>query len=1472
MFTHCPVVKRLLAALCVINALSVSLSAAPAKEAEPIQVEAPGAAFEGEPAWEELEPTRFGEWFDGREIMIGNHDEGRSPEWVVWTTNKMPGHSGLHYGLSDTPGPRHLRVGFSSPREVGTVMVQGGGSLSVLKANATLPVNLANESQWLPAQRLLPDGTLTSDPVLKGEYALWILPPNTITKELRFTTIAEASDATYEGWLGSALVTKERLINQAPYATVVSRSNARYADKLNNGLHDGWGVWENREVRGSISDDEPPISPDNAEWIIMAWNDPVKVDALGLLWAGVGAVEVQTYTGPASIHPRDAKETDWQSVAAFESIQHGYSKQLWPNRLNFGKEITTRALRIRITAVNPDESHGHIKGHMLDGRRVWMGEVWALRSIASSPLKPIKMADAKSTVPHPPIPIKFNIGSPGFVTLVIERPDGTRVRNLISETWFPAGENTAWWDGTDDLGRDTDAAEHGIYRIPARFVEPGEYRVRGLVRGAITPSYEFSVYTTGNPPWSTADHTGGWLANHSPPMAAAFVPASKSPTREPAVYLGCYVTEGPDGMAWVDLDGRKRGGKKWIGGNWTAAPYIACDVGKDARSGVSVYVASVWETEKKSGIYELRITAVGSGRDQPVLVSELDDLPATTGKLIEVDGSEGHLSGLAVHNGIAVVSLPSRNQLVFVKAVGGEVLGQVTLDQPRGLSFDSRGRLLAVSGNRVVRFASINNVASIARPEVVVSAGLDDPVALTLDAQGQIYVSDRGESHQVKVFSDSGKLVGLIGHAGKPKAGPYDPLHMNNPAGIAIDSKNQLWVTEHDYLPKRVSVWTLDGNLVNAFYGPGKYGGGGTLDSTDQSLFYYAESSGAMEFKLDWSLGTYSLTNVYYRPGPGDMQLAFRSAGPESEIRIKDRRYFTNVYNSSPTGGHNTAFLFLEEKGVARPIAAMGRATDWDLLKDDAFRPIWPAGTDLAAKDTHRNPAFFIWNDLNGDAHAQPAEVTITNVSGTGITIMDDLSFCVARLGDQTMHFTPVSVDRDGYPRYDIKAGKILASGVQPPGSSGGNQALTTADGWTSVTLGIEPFARYSLSGSKDGVAKWSYPNMWPGLHASHSAPPPDHPGELIGPTRLLGGFMKSRIGPLWAINSNHGCVYVFTSDGLFVATIFEDMRQGKRWQMPLAERGMSLAGFTLGDENFWPSITQLPDGTVYLVDGSRSSLVRLDGMNNLSRLPESKLMLTSADLDRSRLYQVQVEAARQQAQGSGVLTVLGRFTPPVVDGKLEDWPTTNWVDIDKRGVRAYFNSNSKPYDVTGSVSVSGGKLYAAWKAGDPKLLENSGELPTALFKTGGALDIMIGANPKADPTRIAPVNGDIRLLVSMVDQKPRALLYRPVAPGARVADRVPFSSPWRTIVFDRVDDVTDQIEFATADGNYEISVPLDLLLLKPTADMEIKGDIGILRGQGNLTSARIYWANKATGITADVPSEAMLTPSLWGNWLFKSE
>ena len=89
----------------------------------------------------------------------------------------------------------------------------------------------------------------------------------------------------------------------------------------------------------------------------------------------------------------------------------------------------------------------------------------------------------------------------------------------------------------------------------------------------------------------------------------------------------------------------------------------------------------------------------------------------------------------------------------------------------------------------------------------------------------------------------------------------------------------------------------------------------------------------------------------------------------------------------------------------------------------------------------------------------------------------------------------------------------------------------------------------------------------------------------------------------------------------------------------------------------------------------------------------------------------------------------------------------------------------------------------------------------------------------------------------------------------------------------DRVDDVSGQVQLAAGgDGNFEIAIPLATLGLQPRAGESIRGDLGVLRGNGFQTLQRAYWSNKAAAIVSDVPSEAALAPQLWGRWQFVPE
>ncbi len=623
------------------------------------------------------------------------------------------------------------------------------------------------------------------------------------------------------------------------------------------------------------------------------------------------------------------------------------------------------------------------------------------------------------------------------------------------------------------------------------------------------------------------------------------------------------------------------------------------------------------------------------------------------------------VAGLAVRNGLLVCSLRKEKRLLWIDVRAGKIAGSTNLDDPRGLAFDPKGNVLALSGTRLCRLpvlstaegpAPRNATPPITTDQILILDGLEDPQLVTLDQAGNIYISDRGVSHQVKVFSSDGKFLRAIGHPGPPKAGPYDPLHMNNPAGLTIDSNSHLWVAESDFQPKRVSVWTLDGQFVNAFYGPAEYGGGGTLDPADKTRFYFH----GMQFALDWKTGTDKIVSVFHRPAPSDLILPSGSGVngmPETPIYIDRRRYFTNCFNSNPTIGASIAMVWLDRDGIAVPVAAMGRANGWKLLKTEPFKSRWPAGTDPDG-DMRKNQTFFIWSDLNGDGQLQPDELQMRRANVGGITVLPDLSFIAARIDEKIVKLAPGHSRIAASPStHSIR--RKRSPPAQSPTSSGGDQGALASDGWTITTVAPKPFAPQSIGGVFQGNARWSYPNLWPGLHASHEAAVPDRPGELIGVTRLLGDFVNPRnsdSGPLFAVNGNMGNMYLFTSDGLFVATLFHDARQGRSWAMPLAERNMRLNDLTLHDENFWPSITQTSDGSIYLVDGGRTSLVRIDGLGTIRRFPDSALSLTDAQLKSAQAWTLSHEAARQKEEGAHLLHVAIRSTPPAVDGKLDDW------------------------------------------------------------------------------------------------------------------------------------------------------------------------------------------------------------------------
>ncbi|HEX8834931.1 MAG TPA: hypothetical protein VF719_12055, partial [Abditibacteriaceae bacterium] len=908
------------------------------------------------------------------------------------------------------------------------------------------------------------------------------------------------------------------------------------------------------------------------------------------------------------------------------------------------------------------------------------------------------------------IPIRFPLDKPAYVTLVIEDATGKRVRNLVAETQFPAGDNLITWDGYDE-GERNEAGD-----LVRRRVAPGTYRVRGLTHDGIKLVYEFTAYSGGNPPWPTKDKTGAWMADHYSPQGALFLPAkSGSPFGEgaPQVLLTSRIAEAGAPVVWVGLDGRTLQRKQIWG--WDGGVAAARDAGKAADPRHYAYLVM-------PGNNKISIRSLNTDDTASQIVSFE---PVNAAKMT---GAESY--SLAVHNGLVVFNSAVDNTLVFADVRSEKVLGTIPM-KATAMQFDASGRLLVASDGKVLRFGvkrpATNADASLATPvlegrTVLIDKGLEDPQTLAFNPAGdELYIADWGKSHQVKVFTPDGKLLRVIGKPGDgAQLGIYDELEMQKPLGLAIDNKNQLWVAEANHLPKRISQWNAKtGAFKRANYGPPGYGGGGTIDPTDKTRMFYATYYGLMEFALDWKTGTskpYAICVNGWSGGTGVVEkfgIEYGhdpQGGPsrwgfvfERPTHINGRTYFIGSWGGLRNNEPGATWM-LDENHVAWPVARVGgNGFAWPPQLNQALVTARP-------KEGDPNQQIIAWADLNGNHKVDANEYSFRNMPGTwtdkkGETrptsgfvqeiVHPDLSM-TANWG---IHVPAPTINAKGIPIYDLsKAEKIL-----PPdpmfyfdeANYWGAGVLKMGDGWTLT----------GFTGWRNGQKMWQYP-----VNAGRQ--PPMRGGEVVLPTRLLGPSNKAKSGEAgtwFARNGEKGNIFLMTGDGLYLQTLGGDMANTPLIRSPKAVRGMVMdepgKHISFEDEHFNPTITQTDQGEIYLMAGKEhSSIFRVDGFGSVKRRDFSLISLDAATL--ATLPETSTTPARKQS--SDRLKVETGGAEPVVDGKVGEY--SFWVPIEG-GRKA-------------SVRIGEKHLYAAWQTGDAEALNNGGGDYKFLFKRGGAVDL----------------------------------------------------------------------------------------------------------------------------------------------------
>jgi hypothetical protein len=285
----------------------------------------------------------------------------------------------------------------------------------------------------------------------------------------------------------------------------------------------------------------------------------------------------------------------------------------------------------------------------------------------------------------------------------------------------------------------------------------------------------------------------------------------------------------------------------------------------------------------------------------------------------------------------------------------------------------------------------------------------------------------------------------------------------------------------------------------------------------------------------------------------------------------------------------------------------------------------------------------------------------------------------------------------------------------------------------------------------------------------------------------------------------------------------------------------------------------------VYLVFGGGvdSRIFEIHGLDTIVR-KSGDLAVGAADVGRAR----QAAAARVKAPveaGPKEALIRKLDKPLTMGGEMDEvWRALPPVAEVKDSAQTGY---------TVRAAHDGKFLYLAYEVRDSSPLVNNGDDFRMLFKTGDAVDLMLG--PAGE--RKQPVAGDLRLLLSVMGGKPEAVLYRPLALPGQAPAPAKFASPSRAVPMERVTEEPGvQVTVARRSDSYllKAKIPFETLGVVYTPGLTARADFGVIYSdqEGSRDVFRSYWANRepSIAIVNDVPSEAVLTPAGWGTVTFE--
>ena len=348
--------------------------------------------------------------------------------------------------------------------------------------------------------------------------------------------------------------------------------------------------------------------------------------------------------------------------------------------------------------------------------------------------------------------------------------------------------------------------------------------------------------------------------------------------------------------------------------------------------------------------------------------------------------------------------LGERNLVVINDAQQGGIRETIPIDKPHALAMAKDGSLLVVSESKVLSVKD-RTVKLFADQE------LDQPAGIAVDAEGRVFVANRGKLQNVSVYSSEGRYLKSIGKTGgRPAVGRYEKDGLLEPGGIAIDANGNLWAAETLDSPKRHSVWsTADGKLINEFFGASAYFGWIWMDPTKPDDVYCHN----VLWKVDWAKNTCKPYTTIWRATQPNMVHAATPDGNCGHLRVmtakNGKQFAFGIADAAP-------MLYLRDGDLLKPIAGVIR------IEFGQFGQgmVYPA---MKAIYERTKAGAFLWQDANNDQTVQENELTVSPL-GVGFFNWIDADFNA--WGDCGKMLRPVRFGDDGRPVYDFSKAESI--------------------------------------------------------------------------------------------------------------------------------------------------------------------------------------------------------------------------------------------------------------------------------------------------------------------------------------------------------------------------------------------------------------------------------------------------------------